>query len=255
MTEAFLAAFKRFISRRGLCENVYTDCGTNFVGADSRLRNFMRQLTKNSNFINKMASDGIQWHLNPPSAPHFGGIWEAAVKSTKYHLRRVIGESKLTYEELATFLIQIETCLNSRPLTALSNDPQDLEALTPGHFLVGAPLNALPEPSHLLTAENKLTRWQLVQKMRDYFWSRWSSEYLPLLNIRKKWAKSAENLSVGMLCIIRGENTAPTHWPLARIIATHPSKDGNVKIVTVRTATTTLVRPVVKIIPFNLIAE
>ncbi|XP_070515395.1 uncharacterized protein [Cardiocondyla obscurior] len=130
-TEAFLAAFRRFTSRRGLCSDLYSDRGTNFVGADAQLRGFIRDLTRNRQFLNNLANDGIRWHFNPLSAPHFGGIWEAAVKSTKHHIHRVIGNAKLTFEELITFLSQVEACLNSRPLAALTNNPQDLEALSP----------------------------------------------------------------------------------------------------------------------------
>ncbi|XP_011163880.1 uncharacterized protein LOC105198743 [Solenopsis invicta] len=85
--------------------------------------------------------------FNPLSAPHFGGIWEAAVKSLKHHLGRVLGDSTLTFEEMSTLLAQVKACLNSRPLQALSDDPEDLSVLIPGHFLVRGPLTALPKPS------------------------------------------------------------------------------------------------------------
>ncbi|KAL6416764.1 hypothetical protein ACFW04_014841 [Cataglyphis niger] len=129
----------------------------------------------------------MQWRFNPPSAPHFGSLWEAAVKSLKHHLRRVLGESTLTYEEMSTFLTQIESCMNSRPLQALSDDPDDLTALTPGHFLVGTALNALPEPCLVDAPIGRLSLWQLLQKMRDHFWDRWSREYLHSLFQRPKW--------------------------------------------------------------------
>lgn len=143
-TEAFLAAFRRFTSRRGLCSEMYSDCGTTFVGADRALQNLLRAASPDGRLIaSTVAMEGVKWHFNPPAAPHFGGLWEAAVKSTKHHLRRVIGETTLTYEELNTFLAQVEACLNSRPLRPLSDDPDDVSALTPGHFLIGAPLLAV----------------------------------------------------------------------------------------------------------------
>lgn len=78
----------------------------------------------------------------------------------------------LTYEEMATLLTQIEACLNSRPLSALSDDPADITALTPGHFLIGSTLKAVPEPSLLDVTMSRLSRWQQLQQMRDHFWTR-----------------------------------------------------------------------------------
>ncbi|XP_018368158.1 PREDICTED: uncharacterized protein LOC108764388, partial [Trachymyrmex cornetzi] len=102
--------------------------------------------------------DGVTWKFDPPSAPNFGGKWEARVKSIKFHLRRVIGETLLTYEEMTTLLAQIEAILNSRPLTDLSDDSSDVSALTPGNFLVGSALTAVPEPSLKDLPENRLAR-------------------------------------------------------------------------------------------------
>ncbi|XP_029672439.1 uncharacterized protein LOC115241052 [Formica exsecta] len=178
-SDAFLAAFRRFTSRRGLCEEIYSDCGTNFIGADNALRElFAASSTSGRRIAHAATTEGIKWRFNPPAAPHFGGLWEAAVKSTKHHLRRVIGETTLTFEEMTTLLAQIEACLNSRPLRALSDDPDDISALTPGHFLIGAPLLAVPEPSLIKEPDYSLSRWQHLQKMRDHFWERWSREYI-----------------------------------------------------------------------------
>ena len=93
-TKHFLAAFNRFISRRGLCRYVYSDCGTNFVGANSYLRTlFSRTSDGIKQIIPPLADKGIECHFNHPSAPHFGGIWKAAVRSAKHHLKRVIGDT------------------------------------------------------------------------------------------------------------------------------------------------------------------
>jgi len=243
--EAFLAAFRRFVSRRGLCQEMYSDCGTNFVGANRELREMFRASSAVGRRIAQAtASDGIRWKFNPPAAPHFGGLWEAAVKSTKHHIRRVIGEATLTFEEMITFLTQVEACINSRPLQPLS-DPDDLSALTPGHFLIGAPLLAVPEPSLVDRVDNTLSRWQLLQKMRDHYWQR---EYLQALVCRSKWQKSVTGPNVGDLCLLRSEMSPPTRWPLARITQLHTGDDGVTRVVTVRTASSELVRPLVKIV-------
>ena len=109
------------------------------------LYQFLRQTSTQDDVTNHLGDKGITWKFNPKHAPHFGGIWEAAVRSMKTHLKRVLGDVKLTYEEFSTLLYQIEACLNSRPLVLLPNDEDGIEALTPGHFLVGKPLTALLE--------------------------------------------------------------------------------------------------------------
>ncbi|XP_011688839.1 PREDICTED: uncharacterized protein LOC105450603 [Wasmannia auropunctata] len=257
-TDAFIAAFRRFVSRRGLCRALYSDRGTNFVGADARLRELFRAATEESSrLVDLMTNEGVEWKFNPPAAPHFGGLWEAAVKSVKHHLRGVIGDSTLTFEELTTVLTQIEACLNSRPLQAMTDDPEDLSALTPGHFLIGDALTAVPEPELGREPINRLTRWQYLQRMRDDFWARWSKEYLHTLNARSKWWKPEANPEVGDLCLIRGEAVPPCKWPLARIVNVHPGEDGQVRVVTARTVSTELQRPVAKLVllPTNRAAK
>ncbi|XP_035217204.1 uncharacterized protein LOC118190574 [Stegodyphus dumicola] len=104
--DAFIAALKRFISRRGKSSDIYSDCGSNFVGAKRKLMEFerlARSATYNQNVSRYLVDNGIKWHLNVPGAPHMGGLWEAGIKSTKYHLKRVVGEARLTYEEFETF--------------------------------------------------------------------------------------------------------------------------------------------------------
>ncbi|XP_071571324.1 uncharacterized protein [Temnothorax nylanderi] len=233
----------------GLCQLMYCDCGTNFVSTDSQLRALFKASSVEARRIcSFVASDRVQWRFNPPSAPHFGGIWEAAVKSVKHHLRRVVGESTLTFEELSTLLAQIEACLNSRPIQALSDDPDDITALTPGHFLVGSAVVAVPEPSLLEAKSTYLTRWQLLQHMRDHFWDRWSKEYIHTLTQRPKWWKVNQEVTVGRLCLIRSEATPPTKWPLARITKIHPGDDGLTRVVTVKTASSEFTRPVTKLV-------
>ena len=145
-TRAFIAAFHRFTARRGHCKRLYSDQGTNFVGADALLKQMNRSSASYSTRItNSLAEEGTSWIFNPPSAPHFGGIWEAAVKSAKFHLRRVVGEQVLTFSELTTLMCRIEACLNSRSLTALTDDPSDLNFLSPSHFLIQRSSFLVPE--------------------------------------------------------------------------------------------------------------
>ncbi|KMQ87994.1 hypothetical protein RF55_12593 [Lasius niger] len=138
--EDFLNVYRRFVARRGICATLSSACGTNFVGADKELRCLLEQAKAESPEIAQiLVNDGTKWRFNPPSAPHFGRIWEAAVKSVKFHLKWIIGDTLLTFEEMTTLLSQIEACLNSRSLQSLTDDPTDLEVLTPAHFLIGSP--------------------------------------------------------------------------------------------------------------------
>ncbi|XP_029172171.1 uncharacterized protein LOC114941361 [Nylanderia fulva] len=149
-TKAFLAAFRRFVARRDHFARLISDHGINFRGVDRELRRMFRAAAEFSQECRAfLATDGVEWNFIPLAVPHFKGLWEAGVKSTKYHLRRVLGDQLFTYEKLLTLLCQIEACLNSRPLYPLSADSTDFAALTPGHFLIGEAPNNVPEPSTL----------------------------------------------------------------------------------------------------------
>ncbi|XP_071651758.1 uncharacterized protein [Temnothorax longispinosus] len=127
---------------------MYSDRGTTFIGADVALKKmFVQGSHEHQRIAQVLQLDGTRWQFNPPGALHMGGKWEAVVKSVKFYLRQTIGETLLTTEELTTLLTQIEAILNSRPLEPLSDDPEDVSALTPGHFLIGGPLTTIP--SHL----------------------------------------------------------------------------------------------------------
>ncbi|XP_050546152.1 uncharacterized protein LOC126908281 [Daktulosphaira vitifoliae] len=145
-TEDFLAVFNRFIARRGQCSDLFSDNGTGFVGANRILQNQFLALQKCKKLSDFLLNLNITWHFIPPSAPHFGGLWEAAVQSAKRHLLKVTKGVMLKYDETVTLLCEIEAVLNSRPLCPNSTDPSDFNVLTPAHFLVGGSLLLPAEP-------------------------------------------------------------------------------------------------------------
>jgi len=248
-TDAFIAAFKRFSARRGVASDFYSDCGTNFVGADKLLQQMLVSSQHQSSIHQFLAEKGTRWHFNPPSAPHQGGLWEAGVKSVKFHFRRVVGCTVLSLEEFQTMLCLVEACLNSRPMCAISSDPTDLDALTPGHFLIGQPLTAVPEPDHTAVKSNRLSKWQQTQQLFQHFWKRWSNEYLSSLQQRFKWKAKRQNLQEGELVIIKDEQLPPMKWKLGRITAVHPGNDSCVRVVTVKTLNGEMKRPIAKLCP------
>lgn len=147
-TEAFLATLDLFLSRRGLPQDIYSDCGRNFVGAArylSDVHTFLMRQSANTPVLDAIALRNINWHFNPPSGPHFGGLWEAGVKSVKDLLKRTIRDQKLTFEEYSTLFAKIAAILNYKPLCAISADPTDSKALAPDHFLVGSSLVSVPD--------------------------------------------------------------------------------------------------------------
>ncbi|XP_011866742.1 PREDICTED: uncharacterized protein LOC105561401 [Vollenhovia emeryi] len=249
-TDAFLGSLKRFTARRGLPSDVYSDNGKNFVGAEREIQRVLRDSQCLEKLHGHCAKNGIKWHFIPARAPHFGGLWEAAVKTLKRHLKRTIGSASLTVTEMITVLSQVEAMMNSRPITPLSDDPRDLDALTPAHFLIGSAMASLPEPDLQETPISKLSRWQHVELLRQRFWSRWQTEYLATCQQRFKWKTlKPDELLKGRLVMLKEDETMPFKWTMARILEVHPGADGLVRAVTLRTAKGSYKRPAVKIAP------
>ena len=115
-TAAFIACLRRFIARRGKPVSIWSDHGSNFVGAARELNElfaFLKEQTSSDKILNFCSSQGIEWSFIPEHAPHFGGLWESNVKSVKSHIKKILGEARLNFEEFSTVLSQIEACLNS----------------------------------------------------------------------------------------------------------------------------------------------
>ncbi|XP_059618014.1 uncharacterized protein LOC132262687 [Phlebotomus argentipes] len=239
-TEAFLAAQRRFRSRRGICQNIYCDNASNFVGAVTSVdpKEKRKQLLQHQQrVIRFMSESGTQFHFIPAYSPTFGGLWERGIGNVKFHLKRVLGDTILTFEELTTVLTEVEALLNSRPLCPLSSEPDDLDPLTPAHFLGSygppievPPLDTLPEKL------NHLTRWRFLQRLSQEFGRRWQAEYITTLQQRPKWSKTTENLAIGDLVLIKIDNLRSFVWSMGRVTEIHPGSDGVVRVVTVRTS-------------------
>ncbi|XP_044249366.2 uncharacterized protein [Drosophila takahashii] len=228
-TKAFLAALKRMIARRSIPTDIFCERGTNFVGAANHLqelRAFLQDKATQEVISSYLSTDFITFHFIPPRAAHFGGLWEAA---------------------LCTITTEVEAILNSRPLSPLSPDPNDFGALTPGHFLVGKSLRALPERTVSSTHASSLERFDAVTASKQQFWRRWSLEYLHELRSRTKWTTPSANIRANTMVIIHDDNLPPQRWKIGRVETVVPGKDGLVRVAHIRTSTGVCCRPVHKL--------
>jgi len=166
-TEEFLEAFKRFCARRGCPMDVYSDNGTNFVGARNEIQDIQHLLNSSKQSISSICTQqNIEWHFIPPRTPHFGGVWEAGVMSMKLQLRKLVAPHPLQFDKLVTVLADVESILNSRPLTSLNSTELDSDlVLTPGHFLIGRPIRTPPMRS---ASKAKISHLRRSRSSRDY---------------------------------------------------------------------------------------
>ncbi|GFY32856.1 integrase catalytic domain-containing protein [Trichonephila clavipes] len=229
------------------CAKLFSDNGKNFVGASNEIKKLLEIVrSPDEKLANYLAAEGIEWKFIPARSPNFGGLWEAAIKSCKYHLKRVVNGITLTYEELLTITVQIEGILNSRPLCPLSNNDDDFQVLTPAHFLINRSLNSLEEPNLTKCKESNLKKWQKITKIVQLMWKFWSRNYLNQLQQRGKWMFEKYNVKIGDLILIIEENLPTYKWALGRIVELY-YEDKKVRVVKIKTQYTTCKRAISKI--------
>ena len=241
-TEAFLDAFSRHCARRGRPSVVYSDNGTNFVGANNALR------ALNWKKIEAAANlKQIKWIFNPPASPWWGGWWERLVRTVKELLRRTLGRTSLNYEKLSTLLCEIEGVINQRPLTAESDDPEDLQPLTPAMYLT----EISSTETEFVDAAGFHKANKERKRLLELFKGRFRKEYLGLLIQKAKKLKETE-VKVGDVVIVGQDNVKRLDWPLARILELLPGKDGKVRVAKVKTAMGILTRPLQRLYPMEV---
>ena len=194
---------------------------------------------------------GIKWSFNPPTASHHGGVWERQIRTIRKILHAILSEQYLktcqNEEQLRTFMCEVEAVINSRPLTRTSDDPKDLQVITPNSILLLKPESTLPpgvfSPKDLYSQR----RWRQMQYLADIFWKRWTREYLPTLQQRQKWFQQSRNLQVGDVVLIIDDSAPRSSWPMGLVQEVYKDKNELVRSVKVKTKTAVLVRPITKL--------
>ncbi len=170
------------------------------------------------------------------------------MRITKKHIIRSIGEQKLTHPQYTTLLCKVEASINSRPLIpAAQADADGIEPLTPAHFLTGRPMKTVPDRYDGPRPPSLPKYWTLVQTMHRSFWTRFQNEYLQSLNRMNKWSKTHANIQVGDLVAIKDEGL-DKKLTMGRVEAVYPGNDKLVRVASVKTATGTYKRPIVKLV-------
>lgn len=244
-TEACIMAIRRFVSRRGPPKEIYSDNGTNFIGANNELQ---KQIATNHYSSADTFTDAhTTWRFNPPSAPHMGGVWERMVRSVKEAMNVLNDGGRLNDEILLTVLADSESLINSRPLTYMPQTPSDSEALTPNHFILGSSTGKKEQVRVLPhSAEALRSSYKRAIELTDHFWDRWLKEYVPTLHRRSKWIDEGQQLEIGSLVFIT--EGARKEWLRAKVEEIFPGSDGRVRQAIVRTANgKRLKRPAVKL--------
>ncbi|CAH8654158.1 unnamed protein product [Schistosoma haematobium] len=230
-TDAFIMALIRFIGRRGTPKEIYSDNGTNFVGATSELRANMSVWDKHK--INDLTvSKGIHWHFNPPLASHRGGVWERLIRSVRRILLYISNGQILHDDSLATYFVEVERILNNRPIVPVTSDEKDDLALTPNTLLLLRDRDGLGMECSVADRYSK--RWRQVNCLANTFWRRWIKEYIPLLQVRQKWFCKHRNLKEGDVVLVANDATTRGSWSMGRVDKCETDRDGLVRTVMVR---------------------
>ena len=254
-TQDVINAISRFTDMRGVPDTITSDNQTSFRKSDKEITQWYSSIdwdkVRNATGLGfKPNSTGIKWIFNPPIAPHYGGIFETIVKAMKRALRTVMQTADLQEEQFRTVVSKCMHMLNNRPIQMVG-DIQDLEPLTPNHFLIGDLANAVFPPDLPEEDQDKLdNRLKHVAMIQEHVWKRFNEEIVPLLGPRTRWSAEKENIEVDEIVIEVDANTHRGSWRMMRVNKVIPSSDGLVRQVeVVNSEGKTYLRPIAKLIP------
>ena len=254
-TSSFLNAYRRFVCRRGPIRQLRSDRGTNFIGGKNELSAAMTEMD-DSRIAQELLKTNCDWFItnfNVPHASHMGGTWERMIRCARNALASLLLKNgqQLDDELLRTLMTEAESIVNSRPLTFIeTSSPDMLTPICPSHLLTLKTKVVQPLPGVFVREDLYCRqRWRRVQYLANQFWTQWRNQFLPTLQQRQKWIKTKTNMAVSDVVLLVDESLPCCQWPLGRVVTVHPSSDGLVRKVTVKTASSEYDRPVHKVIP------
>ncbi|XP_045541691.1 uncharacterized protein LOC106718201 isoform X2 [Papilio machaon] len=234
-TDAFIRTFRRFIARRGRPNLMISDNGTNFTGTKNLLTNLDWDEVQRVSSIMR-----IKWKLNSPTAAWWGGFFERMIKIVKNILRRVLGMSTVSYDEMETLLCDCESVVNDRPLTYVEADDADaLEPLRPSCFIQPLPQSQVTD-FDILDAKSMNHRLRYLHKIRGELRTRFNNEYLTELVQRGR--EKCGGIKVGDVVLVESEERR-VKWPLGLVVQVYTGKDGVDRTAKVKTMAGFKVRP------------
>ena len=230
-SSSIINAMRRFVALRGPEKEVWSDRGTNFVGAVDDLK--AETICVEDEVVKKFLDNSkVKWCFNPPHASHMGGVWERLIGVARRILDAMLLEShtqRLTHEVLITFMYEVSAIINSRPIAPISTDPEDLEVISPATLLTQKvePLESLdPE---LSTRDIYKSQWKYVQVLSQTFWKQWKNGYLQTLQYSRKWLREEPSLKEGDLVLVKDVEVHRNHWPLGVVSRVFPGSDKRIR--------------------------
>ena len=255
-TDTFILALRRFISVRGCPKEIWSDNGTNFTGAERELRRSVRELNEEQIRRELHSYDAEwfkyvlpRWRFQPPTASHMSGVWERLIRSVRKAMNAVLSKpgAAIPLETLRTVFAEVTSILNSRPISPASDDPSDMEPLTPNHLLLQRRNLAIPPGVFAKEELYSRKQWRHAQFLANCFWSRWVLEYVSTLQQRHKWLLNKRNLAVNDLVLVVDKTVPRSRWLLGRVMKVFPGEDSRVRTAEVKTKDSSLTRPVTKL--------